>query len=165
MSAVSTADSPARTDEKECHATDCNNIIPSRLGVCSSCRFGICCGSGLFSDWWIDDGSHIFVSRDFWQWYKGFHEQRTSSILDIYRITHCGFRGRVCRRDRRFTRGRCRTQKKGCGKEEAERASVGLTPRWSQRRLPLEFMDGLSYTTIIEPAEPLARRRGSALDR
>jgi hypothetical protein len=29
----------------------------------------------------------------------------------------------------------------------------------------LEFMDGLSYTTIIELAEPLARRRGSALDR
>jgi hypothetical protein len=26
-------------------------------------------------------------------------------------------------------------------------------------------MDGLSYTTIIEIAEPLARRRGSALDR
>ena len=41
----------------------------------------------------------------------------------------------------------------------------GLTPRWSQRRLPLEFMDGLGYTTIIEPAEPLACRRGSALDR
>jgi len=41
----------------------------------------------------------------------------------------------------------------------------GLTPRWSQRRLPLEFMDGLSYTTIIEFAEPVARRRGSALDR
>jgi hypothetical protein len=41
----------------------------------------------------------------------------------------------------------------------------GLTPRWSQRRLPLEFMDGLSYTTMIEPAEPLAGRRGSALDR
>ena len=40
-----------------------------------------------------------------------------------------------------------------------------LTPRWSQRRLPLEFVDGLSYTTVIEPAEPLARRRGSALDR
>ena len=40
-----------------------------------------------------------------------------------------------------------------------------LTPRWSQRRLPLEFMDGLSYTMIIELAEPLARRRGSALDR
>ena len=40
-----------------------------------------------------------------------------------------------------------------------------LTPRWSQRRLPLEFMDGLSYKTVIEPAEPLARRRGSALDR
>jgi len=40
-----------------------------------------------------------------------------------------------------------------------------ITPRWSQRRLPLEFMDGLSYTTIIEFAEPLARRRGSALDR
>ena len=35
----------------------------------------------------------------------------------------------------------------------------GLTPRWSQRRLPLEFMDGLSYTTIIEFAEPPARRR------
>ena len=34
-----------------------------------------------------------------------------------------------------------------------------------QRRLRLEFMDGLSYTTIIEPAEPFARRRGSALDR
>jgi len=40
-----------------------------------------------------------------------------------------------------------------------------LTPRWSQRRLPLEFMDGLGYTMVIEPAEPLARRRGSALDR
>ena len=38
----------------------------------------------------------------------------------------------------------------------------GLTPRWSQRRLPLEFMDGLSYTTIIEFAEPPAGRRGSA---
>jgi len=45
------------------------------------------------------------------------------------------------------------------------REAVSLTPRWSQRRLPLEFMDGLSYTTIIEIAEPLARRRGSALDR
>jgi len=32
-------------------------------------------------------------------------------------------------------------------------------------RLPLKFMDGLSYTTIIEPSEPLARWRGSALDR
>ena len=40
-----------------------------------------------------------------------------------------------------------------------------LTPRWSQRRLRLEFMDSLSYTTVIEFAEPLARRRGSALDR
>jgi hypothetical protein len=40
-----------------------------------------------------------------------------------------------------------------------------LTPRWSQRRLPLEFMDGLDYTTVIELAEPFARRRGSALDR
>jgi hypothetical protein len=28
-----------------------------------------------------------------------------------------------------------------------------------------EFMDGLSYTTIIEIAEPLAGRRGSALVR
>ena len=27
------------------------------------------------------------------------------------------------------------------------------------------FMDGLDYTTIIEPAEPLAGRRGSALER
>jgi len=35
--------------------------------------------------------------------------------------------------------------------------AVFLTPRWSQRRLPLEFIDGLSYTTIIEPAEPLVR--------
>jgi hypothetical protein len=26
-------------------------------------------------------------------------------------------------------------------------------------------MDGLSYTTVIEIAEPLAGRRGSALDR
>jgi hypothetical protein len=43
--------------------------------------------------------------------------------------------------------------------------AVCLTPRWSQRRPALEFMDGLGYTTIIEFAEPLARRRGSALDR
>jgi hypothetical protein len=43
--------------------------------------------------------------------------------------------------------------------------NIGLTPRWSQRRLPLEFMDGLGYTTVIEPEDPLARRRGSALDR
>ena len=35
-----------------------------------------------------------------------------------------------------------------------------LTPRWSQRRLPFEFMNGLSYTTIIRIAEPPARRRG-----
>jgi hypothetical protein len=35
---------------------------------------------------------------------------------------------------------------------------------YSQRRLPLEFMDGLGYTTVIEPAEPLARRRGSGLE-
>ena len=41
----------------------------------------------------------------------------------------------------------------------------GLTPRWSQRRQPLEFMDGLSYTMVIELVEPLARRRGSDLDR
>ena len=41
----------------------------------------------------------------------------------------------------------------------------GLTRRWSQHRLALEFMDGLDYTTIIELAELLARRRGSALDR
>ena len=41
----------------------------------------------------------------------------------------------------------------------------GLTRRWSQRRLPLEFMDGLDYTMVIELAEPFARRRGSALER
>jgi hypothetical protein len=35
----------------------------------------------------------------------------------------------------------------------------------NQRRLPLEFIDGLSYTMIIELAEPLAGRRGSTLDR
>ena len=29
----------------------------------------------------------------------------------------------------------------------------------------LEFMAALSYTTIIEPAKPLAGRGGSALDR
>jgi len=40
-----------------------------------------------------------------------------------------------------------------------------LTPRRRQRPLPIGFMDGLSYTTIIEFAEPLAGRLGSALDR
>jgi hypothetical protein len=40
-----------------------------------------------------------------------------------------------------------------------------LTPRWSQRRLLLKFMDGLNYTTIIELRELAASRRGSALDR
>ena len=40
-----------------------------------------------------------------------------------------------------------------------------LTPRWSQRRLPLEFMDEVGNIKIIELAEPLAGRRGSALDR
>ena len=49
--------------------------------------------------------------------------------------------------------------------QESVTLRCGLTPRWSQRRLRLEFMDGLSYTTIIELTEPLARRRGSALDR
>jgi len=34
-----------------------------------------------------------------------------------------------------------------------------------QKALLLEFMDDLSYTTIIEPAESPASRRGSALDR
>ena len=69
---------------------------------------------------------------------------------------------------RRNNLKRCRT----AGKRECffsprfdQREIWVLTPRWSQRRLPLEFMDGLSYTTIIELAEPLARRRGSALDR
>jgi hypothetical protein len=32
-----------------------------------------------------------------------------------------------------------------------------------QKALPLEFMNGSSYTKVIEFAEPLARRRGSAL--
>jgi hypothetical protein len=48
---------------------------------------------------------------------------------------------------------------------DGQKMSFHIGSRWSQRRLPLEFMDGLSYTTIIEFAEPLARRRGSALDR
>ena len=34
-----------------------------------------------------------------------------------------------------------------------------------ERRRALEFMGGLGYTTIIEPAEPLAGWRGSALIR
>ena len=37
--------------------------------------------------------------------------------------------------------------------------------RWSQRRLRLEFKNGIIYTTIIEFVESLAGRRGSALDR
>lgn len=32
-------------------------------------------------------------------------------------------------------------------------------PRWRQRSLRLELMNGLSKTTIIELAEPLASRR------
>ena len=40
-----------------------------------------------------------------------------------------------------------------------------LTQRRSQRRLRLEFMDGLSHTMVIELADPLAGRRGSAFDR
>ena len=43
--------------------------------------------------------------------------------------------------------------------------TIGLTPRWSQRRLPLEFMDGFDITLIFELREPAARRPGSALDR
>ncbi len=46
-----------------------------------------------------------------------------------------------------------------------EQVSFCLTPCWSQRRLRLEFMDGLSYTTVIELAESLAGRRGSAFVR
>jgi hypothetical protein len=46
-----------------------------------------------------------------------------------------------------------------------DRIVAVASPRWSQRRLPIDYMDGLSYTIIVEPAEPLARRRGSALDR
>jgi hypothetical protein len=42
---------------------------------------------------------------------------------------------------------------------------VRLTQRRSQRRLRLEFMDGLRYTTVVESAEPLAGRRGSAFGR
>ena len=40
-----------------------------------------------------------------------------------------------------------------------------VTPRSTHRRPPIDFMNGLEYTTIIEPADPLACRRGSALDR
>jgi hypothetical protein len=36
-----------------------------------------------------------------------------------------------------------------------------LTPRWSQRPLPLEFMNEVGHIKIIEPAEPLACQRGS----
>ena len=35
---------------------------------------------------------------------------------------------------------------------------------WSPHRLRPEFMNGLNYRTIIEPAKPLAGRRGSALN-
>jgi hypothetical protein len=45
------------------------------------------------------------------------------------------------------------------------RLNSRLTPRWSQRRLPFEFMDGLGFTLILELREPAASRRGSALDR
>ena len=54
---------------------------------------------------------------------------------------------------------------KRAGGLDGPKVSFHTVSRWSQRRLPLEFMDGLSYTTIIELAEPVARRRGSALDR
>jgi hypothetical protein len=40
-----------------------------------------------------------------------------------------------------------------------------LTPRWSQRRLPLEFKNGLDYTTIIELAGHSPVGGGSALFR
>ena len=43
--------------------------------------------------------------------------------------------------------------------------AIRLTPHWSQSRLPLEFMDGLGYTRIIELAKPVAGQLGSALDR
>ena len=49
--------------------------------------------------------------------------------------------------------------------------STGLTDSCAKRMghlqqpICLEFMDVLDYTTVIEFAEPLARRRGSALDR
>ena len=49
----------------------------------------------------------------------------------------------------------------GISRRCSKSRSCCLTPRWSQRRLPFEFMNGLSYTTIIEFAEPLAGRRGS----
>ena len=42
------------------------------------------------------------------------------------------------------------------GKRQATKSNA-----WSQRRLPVEFMDDLSHTTIIRPAEPFACRRGS----
>ena len=38
-------------------------------------------------------------------------------------------------------------------------------PALEPAQTALEFMNGLNYTTIIEIAEPPARRRGSALDR
>jgi hypothetical protein len=42
---------------------------------------------------------------------------------------------------------------------------IGLWAVEAHGQLRLEFMGGLSYTTIIELAELLAHRRGSALDR
>jgi len=42
---------------------------------------------------------------------------------------------------------------------------MSQTPRWSQRRLPLEFMNDFGFTLIFELRELAAGRRGSALDR
>lgn len=49
----------------------------------------------------------------------------------------------------------CRTSLKAVGlRMSNERQPV---PRLRQCRPPLELMDGLCYSTIIEPVEPLAR--------
>ena len=69
----------------------------------------------------------------------------------------------VADKHRDFIRAQAAALEKKVAELEAENAT--LKKRVGQRRLPLEFMDGLGYTTIIEFAEPPARRRGSALDR
>jgi hypothetical protein len=47
---------------------------------------------------------------------------------------------------------------------DGQKMSFCTASSWNQCRLPLEFMDGSGYTTMIELAGPLARRCGSALD-
>jgi hypothetical protein len=45
------------------------------------------------------------------------------------------------------------------------RLASSLTPRWSQRALPLEFMDDLVFILVFEFWKLAHNARGSALDR